>query len=602
MISKKTPFKNLTDFYLKHEYCLVVLFILIWQFYLISRSKPTLSESDPFTHALRLVDFIQSGVWTEIKYMHDNYPFGQILHFTRITDMFLFLTSLPFLPFTDIKQAVFYGCFLYQPLMAALSAAGLIWAGKAFFGPILRILSLTFYFCPYPVLSLFIAGRADHHVLFNLLIIILLGNLMYGFKTQQTPFFKAAGLFAGLSVWVSPEGFLTSFPFVAGLLIGWIFKYQKLYQIKLFSLAFFITSLVCLIVNPPLQGLFFPDNGRLSVLLVTVMAFMTLTFYLEDFLEKESFISSAPGRLFSILSLAGLSFGFTVLLFGFQTICHSPIPPDLYNIWAQYMTELFPTFFSARVMFHFNAFPAVTSLLGITVFFLAPLKEKKAVALLVCPLIFFTLATFLSRRFGRNALVFSALLFPLVLHIIANKFSLFQKQKIRSAFKLLLIPYMLSCFFVLFLISYKIQYKQQTDIINPNDIADYISQEKGSILTFISRGPETAWGTGIPVVGSPYHSNVQGIADTHTLLHETNPDSVQKLLKKHRIKTILLDNPYYYVPKNRQKNLIFNPLTFTGKLFTQKNDFCFLKQIPDMPQNVKDKYLIFHVDFKACEK
>lgn len=132
MIFKNFSTKKFSELYLRHEYVFAFCFVLIWQVYLICQSQATLSETDNFTHALRLADFISSGSWAETMYMHDNWPFGQMLHFTRITDMFLFAASLPFLPFTDVKQAVFYGCFLYQPLIAGLSAAGLIWAGKAF--------------------------------------------------------------------------------------------------------------------------------------------------------------------------------------------------------------------------------------------------------------------------------------------------------------------------------------------------------------------------------------------------------------------------------------------------------------------------------------
>ena len=109
MSGRRFSFDSLSSFYIKHEYAFVLFFVLIWQLSLIAVSGNRFLETDNYTHALRLMDFIQSGSWREILYLHDNCPFGQILHFTRLTDMFLFVTTLPFLPFFELKQAVLYG-------------------------------------------------------------------------------------------------------------------------------------------------------------------------------------------------------------------------------------------------------------------------------------------------------------------------------------------------------------------------------------------------------------------------------------------------------------------------------------------------------------
>lgn len=602
LIFKDFSVKKLFEFYLRHEYVFAVGFVLTWQICLICYSQATLSETDNFTHALRLVDFIQSGSWTEIMYMHDNWPFGQMLHFTRITDMFLFAASLPFLPFTDVKNAVFYGCFLYQPLIAGLSAAGLIWAGKAFFGPALRILAMTLYFCQFPVLSLFTAGRADHHVLLNLLIIVTLGCLMHGFKTGRPAFFKTAGLFAGLAVWATPEGFLAAVAITAGMVLSWLFKCQNMRQIRIFCQYFFLTSAVCLIVNPPMQGMLFPDNGRLSILLVAISGIMAVSFYMEEFLEKEKFISSFIGRFLSISLLSLLALGFTLFLFGAEKVFGSPIPPELYEIWAKHITELQPAFISNSAIVKFDGIPLLACVLGLAAFPFAPLRYKKLIMTVGLPVLFFAFMTLLSRRFGRTVSVFAALMTTAALNVFYNKITFLQKEYCRAFWFIPIISYLLCSFLFLIAVSYDIQNGSQNTITKPEEYLPYISEEKGSILTSSSRGPETAWGAGIPVVGSPYHSNAQGIIDAYNILYGTDPVEVQKLLKKHHVKTILLDNPYYYLPQQLKEKLVFNPLTFVGKLLTQKYEPCFLKQIRDLPSNVQQKYIIFHVDFKACEK
>lgn len=602
LIFKDFLIKKFFGFYLRHEYVFAVCFVLIWQVYLICQSQATLSETDNFTHALRLVDFISSGSWAEIMYMHDNYPFGQMLHFTRITDMFLFAASLPFLPFTDVKQAVFYGCFLYQPLIAGLSAAGLIWAGKAFFGPALRIFSLTLYFCQFPILSLFTAGRADHHVLLNLLIIITVGSLMHGFKTGRIAFFKTAGIFTGLSVWATPEGFLAAVLTTAGMVLSWLFKCQNMRQIRIFCQYFFLASAVCLIVNPPIQGILFPDNGRLSVLLVVISGLMFLSFYMEEFFKKEKFISSFTGRFLTISFLALLSLGFTLLIFGVKKVFGSPIPPELYEIWTKHITELRPAFISPSAIAKFDGIPLLACVLGPAAFPFAPLRYKKLMMTIGAPVLFFAFMTLLSRRFGRTASVFAALMITAALNVFYNKATFLQKESVRAFSVIPAIFYLLCCFLFSIVISLDIQIGSQAAITKPEEYLPYISKEKGSILTSSSRGPETAWGAGIPVVGSPYHSNAEGITDAYNILFGTDPVETQKLLKKHQVKTILLDNPYYYRPFRTKENPVLNPLTFIGKLLTRKYEPCFLKPVRDLPESIEEKYFIFHIDFKACEK
>ena len=603
LIFKNFSVKKIPDFYLRHEYVFAVCFVLIWQLYLICQSLPTLSETDNFTHALRLVDFIQSGSWAEIMYMHDNYPFGQILHFTRLTDMFLFAASLPFLPFTDVKQAVFLGCFLYQPLLAGLSAGALIWAGKAFFGPSLRFLMMTLYFCQYPILSLFTAGRADHHVLLNLLLIVLTGALMHGIKKQRLAFFKTAGIFAGLSVWATPEGFLTTFLIMGGMILNWLFRCQNMRQIKIFCLSFFISSACCLIANPPMQGLFFPDNGRLSVLLVFIAGLITLVFYVEDFFEKRGILSSFFRRCLSISFLLLFSLGFTLFLFGSKTVFGSPIPPELYDVWTKHITELYPAFSSNSAIIKFDGGPLLACLLGAVVFFFAPVRYKKLIITVGVPVLFFALATLLSRRFGRPASVFAAIMITAALAVLYDKSSLLKKDCARFYLKMSAAFYALSALLFMITISYDLQIGAQLITTIPEEYVPYLSKEKGSILTSSSRGPETAWGSGIPVVGSPYHSNAQGILDAYNILYGKDPIKVQELLKKHQVKTILLDNPFYYIPVRLRKKLVFNSTTFIGKLLTQHYEPCFLKRPPeDPPEKVRQKYFILHVDFSACEE
>ena len=594
--SFKLFFKN------NYDYIFSVFTVLLWQSYLILTSDGNLMETDNFTHALRLIDFIKSGSWAETMYMHDNYPFGQMLHFTRATDIVLFLTSLPFLAFMPVKQAVLYGCFLYQPVIAALSAVALIWAGRAFFGPFNRIALLTFYFSQYAVMTLFCAVRADHHVLLNLSLILISGFLMYCFKTSCLPFFKAAGLLTGISVWISPEGFLTGMLTIAGLVFLWLCRYQNMRQIRFFTQYFFFSALACLIVNPPMQGMFYPDNGRLSILLVGIAGCAFVSFYIEEFLGKNGFITSFKKRFFSLAFLSFISFGF-ILFFFEKSLFSSPIPAELYDIWAKYITELLPSYLSNSALIKFSGFLLTASLLVVLSFIPAPRKYKKLLAIIAFNVFFFAFMSLLSRRFGRTGAVYAALAFSSFIQIYYNKIPFLHKESVRH-FLIFPIAFYFLCFF-LFITAICSMTQAQKEVQGKvlHGILPYLSKEKGSILTSTSRGPETIWATGIPVVGTPYHSNAEGIIDTYRILYSSNLVEIQELLKKHHVKNILLDNPYHYIPKGINKSkVIFAPSSLVEKLIKYKIDICFIKPVNNLPDEFKELYFLWHVDFKSCDQ
>ncbi|MBR1945742.1 MAG: hypothetical protein IJ846_05590 [Alphaproteobacteria bacterium] len=593
---------RISDFYVKHEYSFVLTFVLIWQVVLLFASNGLFVETDNYTHALRLMDMIQSGSWQEILYRHDNCPFGQMLHFTRITDMFLFLTTLPFRPFMDLKQAIVFGGFLYNPLMACLSAAGLIWVGRPFLTPMLRAATVLCYFILPFISILFLAGRPDHHVLLNLLLIILIGSLSYGAKTQKNAYYKLAGISAGLSVWATPEGFLTCIFLFAGMIAAWLCRYQNIRQIRFFGQFLFITTAVCWIVNPPMQGLFYPDNGRLSVLMVVVLGLSFVSFYTEEFLEKERYISSFIGRFCSLFFAAALSFVFVFFIFGKKALFSSPIPPEIFYIWAKDINELQPgykgnLFESEVVIFLYVLMIAIVS------FFSGSFRTKKLLITIGIPVFFFFILSLISARFSRPCSVFAVFLFLLSIHILIQNFQI--PPKALTAGKMFFLFFFACLYTAKVNSNHQIQLDLNGRISLPDEYRSYISSTPGCIMALNDRGPEIAWGTGRSVIGSPYHSNVQGITDNYTILNTPDPIEAQKLLKKRYVTTILLDRPEH-IPSRGKRKKIFDFLldshTFAGQLFSGKYDYCFLSFPEDMPETLKEKYLIYHVDFKKCGK
>ena len=72
-------------FYKKHEYFFIIAFVLISQLVVLPELRDRYPDTDNYTHARRVLDLILSKNWAETPYMHTNYPFGEILHFTRFS-------------------------------------------------------------------------------------------------------------------------------------------------------------------------------------------------------------------------------------------------------------------------------------------------------------------------------------------------------------------------------------------------------------------------------------------------------------------------------------------------------------------------------------
>ena len=585
MTDKNSFWNRCSDFYVRYEYASVLSIILIWQIILLSYSDGRFIETDAYTHAMRLMDFIQSGSWREVLYMHDNCPFGQMLHFTRITDMFLYLTTLPFLPFMELKRAVLFGGFLYNPVIACLSAAALIWTGKAFCSPAIRLTGVLAYFFILPAVPpLFLAGRPDHHVLLNLFLILISGCLTYGAKTQKTAYYKVAGIFAGLAVWTTAEGFLVCLFLFAGMVSAWLIRCQNIRQIRFFSQFLFITTTVCWLVNPPMQGLFHPDNSRLSVFTAVIFGFSFLSFYAEELLNREKRIRSFFGRLSSLSVLAFFCFGCALFLFGEDTFFSSPFPPEIFDIWAKDLSEFQPA--SRQILYPF----LFAVLMALSAFFPAVPHFRKLLLTNGFPLLMFILLALISKRFERPACVYAVFIINHSLQIFCNRFPFLKHRFTVICWIGLNITFLVWSFPYFHLDHIIIEKGSNNDF---EKILPYLSEKNGCILTINTLGPSMAWNTGKAVIGSPYYSNVEGIVDNFNIFNSTDFDEVQNLLKKHTVSTLVLPNLKYSFT---------SATTFPEKLVSGREAFCFVKPVTNIPEEIKEKNLIYHIDFEACEK
>ncbi|MCQ2913984.1 MAG: hypothetical protein MJ247_02170 [Alphaproteobacteria bacterium] len=583
-----------------------ILAFLMMHILQISSTKPMmLFETDSFEHALRVFDLLKSGIWSENLFMHDNYPYGQYLHFTRITDIFMVLGTLPFLPFFPLKQAVWMGCEGYQIIIGLSSIATLLWIAHNF--KFSRYLTLLFIYVFFYQISepLYYAFHPDHHNLFNLSLILTLGFLFKGFKSQRIIEFEKAGIVAGLGVWISPEGLLSTFVLLFALLLGWVLNTIDIRKIRLFTQYVSLTAIICLIVNPAAQGFFYIDNGRLTLLHPIIFGMATLCFYILErhkaLWGKVHFIKSIFYKGIPLLILSSISLGIAYLIFKERLFQH-PFNSEINWYWAKGNIELQHIEGLNKIIkiFYFFFIGIIFMTLGLK---RTSLLKKNIFLVLTITLIFYIFAGINTIRMSRTGTPFSALAVAFGLLWTKTSYKLFDKKYILIPIKILAGFVIVIFYLGSFIDSIKIYKNMQNIIMQDDEVIKITKQAKGSIITNTTDGPYFAWLSDSFVVASPYHTNAQGIMDTFYLNNSTDEKSIIETLKKRNVSHLALRYPYqesYEVHAWITEQSQYRPLGFAMGLIYGHKSYCFVKRIP-MPPTHK-QYALFEVNFDLCNE
>lgn len=589
-------------FYKKHEYFFAGLFVLLTQLVVLPKLSTHYPDTDNYTHARRVLDLIQSGVWAETPYMHTNYPFGEILHFTRITDVFWLLFSLPAFLFFQVKEAVFWGGYIYQTGVLVLSALALIWALRPVTGTLMRLLALCLFFIQPSVTETYILIKPDHHVLTALFSFITTGGLINYLVRRQTQYLKIAGISAGLGLWASIEGILIFYSTLAGAILLFLLNKESVKFCLIYSFYYFIGSLVSLILNPPYEGFFYPDNGRLSFLLVVVAGLTTASFGFLYLAEQKGKLQSFKQKSLTLCLLSVLS---VLLLFAFfpPAVVFAPyFPPEIKEIWADNVVEL-QSSLVRPALFFLGSFPSVLSLFIAIAFFKFFSKEDRPVLILTfIPLLFLTLLSLISIRYARLSSLFTV--FPMIMAFSLRLKRLTFTEKKKNVLLLLLyvgIGAYLGINYISVNNALSLHGRQPITAVKP-----YLPDGEGSVLSDIFLGPEIIWELDEKVIGAPYHRNVNGIEDGFWALYTKDMNIAVELMKIHRVKAILLFmDSFGYSEMFWDMDMRYSFFLNIGK---EKNLLIRLLSGQDLPCGITEElntpppYMLYTVDFSKCSE
>lgn len=511
-------------------------------------------DTDCYTRALRIVDWLQNFTWAEKIFPFTNYPDGFVLHFTRINDVVWLLFSLPFMPFLPLKEAVFYGGFFFSPFFLYLTLVSVLWGVKPYLETkqnkeliFMAILLFALLFCCKLTTS-FDFNRPDHHAVMCFVFTYNIAAVLRSYLKKNKAEMFFAGILGAVGMWASsaPEGLYVVFIILCVLSVDAIFFKQDNKAFHYSAGLFFGVTLAWLI-NPPFGGCFVLNNARLSFIHVMLCALIAGSFYIFESCNFKNKIKECCSLAF--LALISMLIMFAV--FGADTLLAPVGSETVMKYFMPRITEMNSIFGS----FNFLILPAILG--GALVFYIG-FKQPFKYYFLMLYLLTVPLGVCIVRFYPYYIGVW-VMLYAFGLIKVAGFINKSPKQKI-IAFIYVIWPIFYFCSF--------------------DFLASKIDMPKmsGVVLTDVFRGPELVWQQNTDTVASPYHTNEEGIEDNHTMWFTTDENILKKLLRKHGI-------TYIYLPDILISEYYVNPYDNTdklyGKVLAQKDAYPWMQKIAE---------------------
>lgn len=530
-------------------------------------------DTDCYTHAARLLYWLQNFEWFEQIYPFGNYPSGEILHFTRLLDLIWATLSLPFIPFFSLKNAVFYSGMILSPLCLYLSLTVIFWGLSPYIKPNFKtlffglMLSLAFLA---KFDTVFDFTRPDHHSVIFLFFAYNISAVLQNLAKERLKILFFAGILAGCGIWISSaiEGFIIIAAILGLLSLNWLTNKISLTAIKTYCLGLFLATTAAFLLNPPYVGYFAFENTRLSAIHAVLTLFIYLSFKLLSLLN----IKSASAKIYGLIANALFSAVLLCLIFGTSTIFAPVYDENIKLYFLPYITEMEPlwhfTYLLEMIIFE--------TILVLLILFYKPQKKQIIELNLVFLFGFFLVPLLFVMRF----IPYELCIFVYLNIIFINK--LFTNATPSQTDKQLAFGYICIALFLLASFKYEPLHPVKSSEVPQNDI----------VLTDIYIAPQLIFDRNIKTIGIPYHSASAGIADNHKIFFSGNEAEIKELLQKHLVKYIFLPysscygSEYYIYPEQ-------NIDKFYGKIITGKNLYPWLKKI-----NTGSKDILYQINYQ----
>lgn len=522
----------------------------------LTGEERALTGPDAYMRLLQVERLWLSGDWFDRVSPLTNFPLGETLHWTRPFDLLLLTGAAPLsLVLETPRDALYAWAVVLGPVLQVVGLFVLSWGTR----PLLSdraFVGAALLFCLLPLAhGTFAPARPDHHglqllIAFTQMMILL--RALHG-ETVVRPLL-AAGLVAGLGLWVSPEALLGILVLSLALGLLWLVHGAPfLAAIEHYFWGLALATVAGFLLDRPPGEWMTEEHDRISIVHVALTVSLAVTWAalaavrpLRD--------AGRGGRLAA--GLAGAMVPALVMLALFPRFFGGPfvdVDPRLQAEWFDHIREVKPLL---------SAEPRT---LGVLVLALGPLLAALPLALLRL--------RHASAAGRQDAVLFLvAMAVPLPLALAQARWAPYVEIGLLLPWVLVLVailgwerpwprlagrpvPLRVPAFVAVLagpvivatgLLAGTPPAAGEGGACPWPEVAPEIrglAEREGrtlGLLTFVHQGPEAVWRTGQGVVGSPYQRNHLGILDTHSVLRATDMEEARRLLEERRIDVVVL--------------------------------------------------------------
>lgn len=569
--------KKITRFLQNNLYLLTTLLAVCSLIYNApDRWHGTFTDSDGYMHALRLHHWLINPSFYEQLINESNYPFGEILHWTRPFDIIWLINTIPFLFLTQSKDIVFMAGAFTAPWLGVLTAIALVYGLRRLFNPYLCLFGVVIFLSDSLMQNYFHLSRPDHQALSILLATYSLSAVLCWLKKRHLRYLRWLGCTLALLTFTAIEGFILYGLFLAFFLYLYIYKNLALTSVVKISKYYAITLTICWLLNPPYQGWLYIDNGRISVMYAVLSMLMFGCFYGLN-------LSKLHTKTLKFYSLLCASLGtalFMLIIFG-TGIYQFPLTSEISEIWSNRineMTSLRNTSLTDFLVFY----PFGACALCIAFWLLKEKNYRRLMILELCLGIPLFGLTILARRFSYYQDIYSIIPFLALLDALYKKSAFAHKKSEEFPGTIWVVCFsILLCQQLLFVPS-SIYTQSKYQPTYSSALCQQIKQIGGTLVTDVFLSTKYVWRCEVNTIGTPYHRNHEGILDNHAILYGEKDSDIIPLLLKHQVTQILVfdkyDRQYYNLTTANHKRLYY-------RLITKQNIPSYLEEVPTFLSN-----------------
>jgi len=508
-----------------------------------------LADGDSYARLVRVEHLLETNAWFDSTFPGSNAPFTDTFHWTRPFDVLLIGLASPMLLFLDLKQALFWSGILISPVIHILLAIALAWAVRPILGVAGACAAGVLTGLQIGLMSFAAAGRADHHMLFLLLVALSLGVLIRAVRdtenSQQKAAWSSVPLAAG--IWVGPETLLYIVLCQAVLGLGWLVRGGREWRRVnlIFSSALTVTVAIAILLERGFSGYTVVEFDRVSI--VHLLFVGLLTVYWGLVISLGAALNRSPVlRVIAAIVGGGIFAGVLESVFpGFLSGGFAAIEPEML-VYLKLTNEYQSVTDLPNLLAIFGA-----AVLAVPWALWKTWSERSssgiwAWVLVTVPLVIYVGFGLTWGRWSLYAGLFMAIAVAGLASTVESAVKARWEGAVRTA---ILVP---AVFLIVAgpvgagVLAVEDKEKQDTKpTCRIKDVADFLSapplgKESRIVLASPNYGPELIYRTPHRAVGSLLHRNKDGMLDTVGILGGSDETKITDLIRQRGIELILV--------------------------------------------------------------